>query len=138
VHEFIYMQQRFSPSNQGYRTTLEQAIHEGMADFVSRYLLEGEPFMNEHLHTYGDARQSALWEQFEREMNQNYRETEWFYTGGKTSLGHPADMGYYMGYKILESYAATFDTVDQAIATMLSESDYQAIYKRSTYASQFE
>jgi hypothetical protein len=138
VHEFIHIQQRFSPSNQGYRTTLEQAIHEGMADFVSKYLLDGEPFMNEHLHTYGDARQSALWEQFEDEMNQDYQDTEWFYTGRKTSLGHPADMGYYMGYKILESYAATFDTIDQAIAAMLSESDYQTIYEQSTYASQFE
>lgn len=137
VHEFIHMQQRLSPRNQGYKTVLEQAILEGMADFVSGYLLQGEPFMNEHLHAYGDPREAALWQQFEDEMHLNYRDTEWFYTSRQTSLGHPADMGYYIGTKILEAYAATFDTSEEAVAAMLAEQDYVTIFERSGYAHQF-
>ena len=137
VHEFIHMQQRLSPRNQGYRTTLEQAILEGMADYVSGYLLHDEPFMNEHLHAYGDPREAELWQQFEAEMNDNYRDTEWFYTGRQTSLGHPADMGYYVGTKILEAYAATFDSPEEAIAAMLAEQDYVSIFERSGYPDPF-
>ena len=137
VHEFIHMQQQFRPQNPGYRTTLEQSIAEGMADFVSHYLLKGKHFMNEHLHAYGDPLEEELWKEFESQMSLNYQETEWFYTGRTTSKGHPADMGYYMGFKILEAYSATFSNTREAIAAMLSTSNYYDIFERSGYASKF-
>ncbi|WP_421872570.1 DUF2268 domain-containing putative Zn-dependent protease [Marinoscillum sp.] len=138
VHEFVHMQQRFTSTNSEYVTTLEQSIREGMADFVSYYMLGDQPFMNEHLHTYGNEIEEELWKEFELEMNANFRSTEWLYSGGNTSEGHPADMGYYVGFKILEAYSATFPSVEDAIHAMLENKNYVEIFERSKYGEQFD
>ena len=76
--------------------------------------------MNDHLHAYGDPREEELWKGFGLQMNLNYQETEWFYTGRTTSKDHPADMGYYMGFKIVEAYSITFNNTGEAMEAMLS------------------
>lgn len=138
VHEFVHMQQNFQPANSDFRTALEQSIVEGMADFIAFHLLENQPFMNEHLHAYGDPIEAQIWAEFENQKNMNYQDTEWLYTGNTTSKGHPADMGYYVGFKILEAYSSTFDTVEEAIATMLAESNYAEILEQCGYAKKFD
>lgn len=137
VHEFVHMQQQFRPRDSDLRTTLEQSIVEGMADFISQALLPNEPFVNDHLHHYGDSVEAEIWSDFSRVMDANFRTTEWLYTGRRTALGHPADMGYCVGYKILELYAAQFATVDEAIVAMLSASDYVQIFEQSGYQEKF-
>ena len=134
VHEFIHMQQK----TLNYQTVLEKSIAEGMADFISFHLLENKPFMNEHLHAYGNPIEEEIWAEFKSQMNMNYQNTEWLYTGRTTSQGHPADMGYYVGFKILESYSSNFDDVSDAIVAMLSTSDYKDIFDKSNYAQKFD
>lgn len=138
IHEFIKIQQTFQPQNSNFRTTLEQSIFEGMADFVAFYLLGNQPFMNKHLHAYGDSIVEEIWTQFDAQRNINYQNTEWLYTGKTTSQGHPADMGYYVGFKILESYSSTFDNVEEAIISRLTKSNYEEIFELSEYAGKFD
>ena len=137
MHEMTHIQQVFEPQNLIFATTLEQSIREGMADFVSHYFLSDKPFTNGHLHTYGNPIEEDLWNEFKTQMNSNYQNTEWLYTGSETSEGHPADMGYYIGYKILEAYSTTFDNADDAIKAMLSATNYKEIFEISRYEDKF-
>jgi hypothetical protein len=66
----------------------------------------------------------------------NYQNTEWLFTGKKSSQGHLADMRF--GFKILESYRSNFDTIEDAIVAMLSTSDYKGIFNKSNYAEKFD
>lgn len=133
IHELIHFQQNFTPQNSGKISLLEQSILEGMADYISRFLLDGKPFVNAHLHDYGDAHENELWQQFSEGKDLRYADTEWLYTGANTDEGHPSDMGYYVGYKIIEAYASTFSNYKDAINAMLNASNYEAIFERSGY-----
>jgi hypothetical protein len=134
VHEFIHMQQK----RLNYQSVLEKSISEGMADFIAFHLLNNRPFMNEHLHSYGNPVEEQIWNEFNNQKEMKYQNTEWLYTGKTTSQGHPADMGYYVGFKILESYSSNFDSIEDAIIAMLSATDYKKIFKDSNYASKFD
>ena len=109
-----------------------------MADFISFYLLPDQPFMNDHLHQYGEEHEQELWELFSEQKDMNYKETQWLYSGTETSQGYPADMGYYMGFKILESFAATFESTESAISAMLSNGNYVYLFEQSGYADKFD
>lgn len=137
VHESIHVQQALFGGSGNFTTVLEKSIQEGMADFIVKQVMPDEPFFNEHLHEYGDAREEMIWKEFELEMNLNLGSTEWLYTGSFTEQGHPADMGYYVGYKILEAYSAQFSSLELAIEAMLTTNDYEEIFKKSGYGSQF-
>ena len=134
VHEFIHMQQK----KLNYQTVLEKSISEGMADFIAFHLLKNNPFMNEHLHSYGNPIEEEIWNEFKNQKDLNYQNTEWLYTGSTTSSGHPADMGYYVGFKILESYSSKFESVEEAIISMLSTINYKGIFEFSEYAEKFD
>lgn len=133
VHEFIHMQQK----KINHQTVIEKSISEGMADFISFHLLKNKPFMNEHLHTYGNPIEEEIWNEFKNEKDLKYQNTEWLYTGQTTSSGHPADMGYYVGFKILESYSSKFETVEEAIGSMLSTINYTELFEFSEYNKKF-
>lgn len=134
VHEFIHMQQK----KLNFNTVLEKSISEGMADFISSNLLKNQPFVNEHLHLYGNPIEEDIWNEFNPQKFMTVQNTEWLYTGKRTSQNYPADMGYYVGYKILESYSSKFDNVEEAIISMLSANDYKEIFEFSGYADKFD
>ena len=94
--------------------------------------------MNDHLHQYGEEHEQELWELFSEQKDMNYKETQWLYSGTETSQGYPADMGYYMGFKILESFAATFESTESAISAMLSNGNYVYLFEQSGYADKFD
>ena len=138
VHEFIHLQQKALRERTISGTLLEQAILEGMADYIAQYLLPDQPFFNDHLEVFGNAREENIWRQFSSEMDKNFRDTEWLYTGSKTSRGYPADMGYYIGSKILESFVEKVGDTQSAISIMLDATDYHQLFEMSGYADKFK
>ena len=64
VHELVHKQQSIVPKNVGYKTLLEQSILEGMADYISLYLLPNEPFINQNIHDFSDTIEQKLWNEF--------------------------------------------------------------------------
>lgn len=138
THELIHKQQHFAPKNLQYPTLLEQSILEGMADYISRYLLPDVPNINDHLFEYADPIEQDIWNAFKLEKDLNYSNTNnWLYNGGNVSSTTPADLGYYVGYKILESYSAKFSNKLEAIQSMLSTSNYYDIFDMSKYEEKF-
>lgn len=134
IHELVHLQQHPICKNIEYITNLERAILEGMADYISELILPDEPFMNIHIHQYADTIEENIWLDFKEDMNKKSSSTDWFYSdNSNNTLGYERDMGYYIGYKILESYSQKFDSEKELIVSMLNSTDYYEIFEDSDY-----
>ena len=128
AHELVHFQQRQRTS-----TLLEQSLKEGSADFVAE-LISGR-HINQHVHAYANPREDALWEEFQAIMHES-EYAGWLY-GGDREEGRPADLGYWMGYKITASYYDHAADKRQALADILEMQDAKAFLKASQYPTKF-
>ncbi|TPE45820.1 gliding motility protein GldB-related protein [Pontibacter mangrovi] len=130
IHEFIHILQRDS---KGDSTLLGMSIGEGAADFVATLAANGH--INKVAHAYGDKHEQALWEEFRAGMHQG-DVSNWLYNG-ENMKERPADLGYYMGYKICEAYYNKATDKKQAVRDILRIQDYAAFLEKSGYAQKF-
>jgi hypothetical protein len=129
AHELTHYQQRYSTN---VSTLLGQSIREGSADFVGQ-LLTTRTF-NDSLRAWGDAHEAAVWHEFSSQMNgSDY--SRWLYNGGTVTATstRPADLGYYVGYKICAAYYAKAADKRQALRDILRIGDFSAFLKASGY-----
>lgn len=126
AHELVHYQQR--PISRGQRTLLAQSIMEGSADFVTE-LIVGD-HINHRAHEYGLPRERELWDEFVQIMHGNDY-AGWLY--GSPTDGRPADLGYFIGYRITQAYYARAGADDQALREILNVTDYAAFLQRSGY-----
>ena len=126
AHELIHFQQVNLGQDE---SLLFQAIIEGSADFIGE-LISGEQ-INGMAFKYGEAHSEALSKEFVELMNKkNY--SDWLYgTSGKDN--RPNDLGYWMGYKITESYFYKQQDKVKAIHDILHLENPQAFLKASGY-----
>ena len=130
AHELTHYQQRYSNVS----TLLAQSIREGSADFVSE-LLTGQT-INDSIHAYGDAHEAAIWRDFSSQMNRTDI-SQWLYNGGSITptSSRPADLGYYVGYKISAAYYAKQSDKRKALRDILQVNDFAAFLVASGYGS---
>jgi hypothetical protein len=95
AHELVHFQQPYRDDS-----LLHQTIIEGSADFIAE--LTSGKHGNEPIHAFADPRERELWHAFKEVMHGNSF-TSWLYDGD-AAQGHPADLGYWMGYKITKAY----------------------------------
>ncbi len=130
AHELIHFQQKYPMLDS---TLLSKAIREGSADFVGE-LISGS-LINVHLHKYGNPREHELWTKFKLEMDgRDY--SKWLFQGDAAKDG-PADLGYYVGYKICESYYKDAADKQAAIKAILEIKDFKEFLKASKYEGKF-
>lgn len=130
AHELIHYQQKYPRGN---ATLLGMALMEGSADFVGE-LISGS-HINLHLHKYGNARERELWAEFKREMDGKDL-SKWLFQGDR-ARDRPADLGYYIGYKICEAYYQQAADKKAALKGMLEIKDFHEFLKASKYESRF-
>ena len=127
AHETIHTQQ----FNYKKTTLVTGSLKEGIADFITDLVLGLN--INQPLHDYAKGKECALWQAFvadyEKDPN-NYK--GWLY-GGDSNKERPADLGYFMGYKIVEGWYANQKDKAQAMRTLLNQKKYEQIYKQSSY-----
>jgi len=128
AHELIHYQQTSAG-----KTLLAQCLHEGSADFVGELISGGQ--INAHLPVYGDAHEANLWREFSQAMDKD-NASRWLYQGDK-SKDRPADLGYYLGYRIAESYYQHAADKKKAIHDILTVQDFPAFLQESHYANKF-
>jgi len=58
-----------------------------------------------------------------------------YITGGR-STERPADLGYYIGYKITEDYFNKSTDKENALKTILKIGKYKKVYKESKFQSE--
>ena len=126
AHELIHIQQMQETEP---RTLLKQALREGTADFVGEKISGG--IINALQHEYGNAHERALWEEFQKEMS-GTDVSRWLFQGDQ-SKDRPADLGYYIGYKICEAYYNRAADKSEAIRRIIRRTDAEAFLKESGY-----
>lgn len=125
AHELIHTQQRTARA----RTLLGRAIREGMCDFLGE-MISGLN-INAHVHEWANAREAGLWTDFQAVMHEEGSDAGWLY--GARAEDEPADLGYWMGYKIAEAYYRQAPDKQAAIREMLTIRDYDAFLEASGY-----
>lgn len=132
AHEWVHFQQRMEIGGQP--TLLQLAIGEGVADFIAE--LGAGRHVNGHVHDWAEPRAGELWAEFRQRMHgTDY--AGWLYDGSQSPEGRPADLGYWMGYRIARGYYRRAADKAQAIRDMLRIRDFDAFLEASGVAEEF-
>jgi len=124
IHELVHIQQ-----NDNYNNLLGNAIYEGAADFISSLVCGSH--INVHVHDWANKHEKEVWNEFEKEM---YKNNTWNWIGNADrATNKPADLGYYVGFKICESYFKKQTDKKKAIKDILSIEDWDDFYQKSGY-----
>jgi hypothetical protein len=133
AHESIHIAQPIDTTDD--MSVLKRAINEGSADFLGT-LISGRQSMNPATFNYGIQNEEQLWKEFQDDMkaNKKFNETDWFY---KYNLKRPADLGYFIGYRISESYYNNSKDKKKAIKEIIEVSDPNKFLTESKYPERF-
>ncbi len=125
AHELIHYQQNIS----GKEMLLKWCLMEGGADFMGE-LISGES-INQFSYKYGAQNQDKLCQEFvTRLKNTDYQ--DWLYSTTKKD-DRPNDLGYWIGYKIIESYFNKQKDKQKAIDEILNIKDPLQFLKQSGF-----
>jgi hypothetical protein len=131
THELLHSQQPNIDNIN--KSLLSQAIIEGSADFIATLIL-GRQTMSNAVFEFGEKNQKELWAEFTTDMetNKTYDETSWFYNYSEVRPGgRPADLGYYLGYKVTEAYYQNATDKKQAIKEIIKMENPEELLKKS-------
>lgn len=131
AHELVHYQQDHPANDQ---TLLRRSIGEGAADFIASLIAGGA--VNLQLHEYGNPREADLWKEFRAEMSGN-DVSNWLYQGNQAK-DRPADLGYYIGFKIAESFYNKVPDKKVAVREILQIKDFQKFLADSGYQGKFK
>ena len=127
AHERIHFLQKFGIN----RSLLRGAINEGMADFLAELATGRNP--NGRLQAYGLAHEAQVWADFTKEMGST-NWNNWIANSNQETVDKPADLGYFVGYRICQAYYERMTDKKQAVHDILNISDYPAFLAESGYA----
>ncbi len=98
AHECVHTQQAKSIDPNAIKCELlYRVLREGSADFIAE-LVSGNLKINE----YGDKNEKQIWTDFKNELC-NENSNNWLYNYSTVKV-KPADLGYFIGYKIAKEY----------------------------------
>jgi hypothetical protein len=131
IHETVHVQQRNSlPFIFQYvlkRKVYAACVREGAADFVSEKITNA--ISQSGLYRYGNEHFSELKSEFSQSMNTS-EVSQWLYNYA-TNKNRPADLGYFMGYKICEAYYQKSTDKEKALRTIIQTKNPKKILKKS-------
>jgi len=133
IHELIHYQQKYYFIPRSFNL-LEQSIMEGSADFLCE-LVTGT-HNNKETYAYGDTHEKVLKAEFQEIMHRKWKEgwEGWMYGGAKE--GRPNDLGYWMGYQIVNAYYDQSTDKKKAIEEILTIKDFNDFTEKSGYFSE--
>lgn len=110
-------------------TLLRHSIMEGSANFIAS-LLMNHPDTN----AWAEQHEAELWSAFQRDAH-SHDYSRWLYNGwNRKALGErPPDIGYWMGYRITQSYYEHAADKKKAIDDILSIRDFDRFLAASKY-----
>lgn len=127
AHECVHTQQKPGTDSAAIKCTLlDQSLREGSCDFIGE-LVTGVSRTSE----YGDKNENKLWTEFKNELcNQSI--SNWLYNGYAVK-DKPADLGYYIGYKIAKEYYRNAPDKKQAIIDIIEMPNPMRFLEMSRY-----
>jgi hypothetical protein len=130
VHETIHFNQTYQPDDNS--TLLQSVIQEGTADFITSLVLQ-QPDVRQMTDRwkYGCPHEQALYARFVKEKDGT--ETKpWLYDH-HPAPGWPPDMGYWLGYRIAQTYYDNAADKHAALTALLQVTDFQKLLDESGY-----
>ena len=127
VHETAHLLQSYIQGDFDYvsiytddkkRTMLAYAIREGGADYIT-YL--GSGLKNKRVHSFGNSKEEELWKLFQPLLADDPNDHPGWFSG--KSPNHPDwpwQIGYYLGFKMVEYYYETAEDKKEAMNIILS------------------
>lgn len=128
AHELIHYQQDSLTKENLF--LLAACINEGSADFIGELISGGGP--NRETYKYGNAHEKKLWLEFKKIMNDREDSHDWMYNY-KPKNGYPPDLGYWIGYRITQSYYNKAKNKQKAVHEILHIKDYRKFLEQSGY-----
>lgn len=131
AHEYVHTQQSFIETDPNAITCplLYDCLREGAADFVGELTSGGQ--INTLAHVYGNKNEDQIWQEFKNELCSTSSKN-WLYNYASVK-DRPADLGYYVGYKITEAYYNKTTDKSQAIIDIIEMNDPLKFLKLSGY-----
>ncbi|HSJ67995.1 MAG TPA: DUF2268 domain-containing putative Zn-dependent protease [Anditalea sp.] len=126
LHEYVHLQQK----NKIEISLLEYSIMEGAADFITHLLL-GQ-YTDPKVYEFGEAHEEDLWKHFYAQMDEEDFEN-WLFNAYNPETGYPGNLGYYIGFKICESYYQQSADKTIAVKNILEIQDYKKFLIDSKY-----
>lgn len=129
-HECVHTQQKKTYDPKAVKCDLLYAVMlEGFCDFV------GELIAGSHINTtvqeYGDLHEDELWREFKIRLCDE-KLGNWLYNYS-TSKDRPADLGYYIGYKIAQEYYKNAADKTQAVTDIIQMDNPFQFLEKSGY-----
>lgn len=130
VHETVHFNQVYETGDSS--TILQQTVNEGSADFIASLVIaQPEVRQNTDRWQYGCAHEAELDARFEKDRDST-QTSPWFFDHAP-STGWPPDMGYWLGYRVDQSYYAQAKDKRQALRDILQVTDFKAFLAASGY-----
>ncbi|GHV15455.1 hypothetical protein FACS1894169_06870 [Bacteroidia bacterium] len=124
IHESIHTAQ----NTENESSVLIETLMEGSAEFISCYILN-KPF-REKKYNFGYENECMLWNEMKLDMEKDSNFDKWF--GNYYSNPHP-DMGYFIGYRIIESYYNLKENKAEALIKIIELNNPNEILSESKY-----
>ena len=126
AHESCHFNQKYPALG----SLLAKAVQEGACDFIGE-MISGS-LMNPAQKIYGEAHEGELWREFAAAMEGGADERNWMYNA-LTSKDRPPDLGYFIGYKISQSYHRNAKDKRSAVREILEIKDFETFLRQSMY-----
>lgn len=130
VHETIHFNQTYQLGDKS--TLLQQVIAEGTADFITT-LVQQQPDVRQMTDRwkYGCPHEQALYARFAKEKD-GTENKPWLYDH-HPAPGWPPDMGYWLGYRIAQTYYRQTTDKHKALKALLQVTDFNKLLAASGY-----
>lgn len=133
AHECVHTQQKDKLSEKAVVCNqLYSCLREGSANFIGE-LITGETNYSV-VNEYGDKHENDLWTEFKSTLCAPNAQ-KWLYNGD-TAKERPADLGYYMGYRIAKAYYTNATDKSEAIKDIIDMDDPLTFLQKSGYDQQ--
>jgi hypothetical protein len=130
VHETIHFNQAYETSDRS--TLLQQVINEGTADLITTLVLP-QPDVRQMTDRweYGCPREAELAARFVTEAD-TVETSPWMFDH-TPATGWPPDMGYWLGYRIAQTYYRAAADKTAALGALLGVTDFKSLLAASHY-----
>lgn len=110
---------------------IPMVMKEGFAEFVTRdiLLLNNNPL----LHAYGEANECSLWKSFLSDHAKGITDLSHWVYGGTTDGERPADLGYFVGRKLIAHYYDQSTDKAATLKFLANCRNYAEVFRSLTY-----
>ena len=114
---------------------LNKSLNEGSADFIAE-LFTGVQ-INHYLYHYGNLHEQELWVRYKKALENKENTDNWMYNYDRVEEGVPADLGYYMGFRITAAYYNSHPDKKQAIHEIIEMKNPGEFLEKSGYGREW-